>query len=210
MSEKRINESLMRDSNKKQMEKLFKTVKKSGGDIGMRVHKDEKTKQTDMPNSFHIDNPFGSGRKIDTYEGFTNTKTVNESKLEDFYSWVDSETINLNDDSWIKGTKEDFERPMFKNLPNHKDRFPYDVLRSGKFIETKDGKIIGQIGTMKNTVVTLDIIDDEHKHQTVEYEVKKLVKKLKNNEIQLTDNSTSKNVKIDTPFGTKFNIKKSE
>jgi len=261
-----INEaSLITNANKKQQEKLYKTVKAAGGDIGMRVRAGEKTKEDKMPNAIFMDNPWGSSRHIDTYSSFQVRESVelndddeqlteglptakgakqfksfmkkatkgkkkgkkekgvkdltgasistyeswssafkgmnNPTRLEDFYMWKDRDSIDLNDDSWVRGTKEDFERPMFKNLPNHKDRFPYDVLRSGKFLETKDGKIVGQIDVLKGEVIVLDVIDENNEHQYVEYDVVKLVKKLKDKELKINSNTTSKNVKIDTPWG---------
>lgn len=261
-----LNEDLMRQDTKKRMEKLYREVKAGGGDIGMKVRKDEQTKEDKMPNAYYMDNPFGSGRKLDTFESFQeeelekiqeaglptektakqmkklskeankgkkkgkkdsktkdplSSKAVvstyeqfkglnNPTRLEDMYSSRFGDSIDLNDDSWVRGTKEDFERPMFKNLPDHKDRHAYDVLRSGKFIETKDGKIIGQIDTIKGKVLTVDIIDEDDKHQTIEIEIKKLIKNIVNQEVKITDNSKSKNIKIDTPFGTKFNMKESE
>lgn len=223
-----ITEQLLRSETKKQMENLYKNIKKSGGDIGEKVRKTEKTKEDNLPNTQYMDNPFGSKRKLDTWENFSkndahiksktneNIKSfdefiINEEKdLKGMYTWKDEYGINLTDDSWVKGTEEDKLRPMFKNLPNIKDRYPYDVLRSGKFIETKDGKIIGQIDTIKNQILTLDVIDNENKHQTIEYDLVKLLKKLKNKEIKLTDNNSSKTIKIDTPFGTKFTIKNND
>ena len=330
-TEKVISESLMRNANKKQQQKQYKQVKDAGGDIGMRVRKDEKTKEDKMPNAIYMDNPWGSSRNIQTYEDFqmketekldeaglptakgakqmksfmkkatkgkkkgkkergvkdlTNVSVIstyesskykyviktyngeeldneeivyleqpdlstyddevpmtlgsnqelielvddedyiqenkqenkkvistfeswkgafkgmnNPTRLEDFYMWLDRDKIDLNDDSWVRGTKEDFERPMFKNLPDHKDRYPYDVLRSGKFLETKDGKIVGQIDVLKGKVVVLDIIDENNEHQYIEYDVVKLVKKLKDKELKINSNETTKNVKINTPWG---------
>lgn len=256
--------ALMRDANKKQQQKLYKTIKAAGGDIGMKVRKDEHSKEDKMPNAIYMDNPWGSSRHIDTYENFQmkeeerlveaglpTAKTAKQMKklnkkakkggsdigdktkskatkdplsnkalistnedfnfipttLEDFYMWKDRKKINQNNDNWIKGTKEDFQRPMFKNLPDHKDRYPYDVLRDGKFIETKDGKIVGQINKLKDNVIVLDIIDEDFKHQYVEFDLVKLIKKIKDEELTITSNSTSKNIKIDTPWGTKFTIK---
>lgn len=197
--DKIISEQLLRDKSKKQMKDLHKLMKKSGGDIGEKVRKCEKSKENKMPNSIYIDNPFGSTRKIETFEDFSKStkkqfegkveeKTISTS-LEDFYMWKDREKIDLNDDSWIKGTKEDFERPMFKNLPNQKDRFPYDILRSGNFIETKDGKIIGQINKIKGKSILLDVINDENKHELKEFDIVKLVKKIKDKDLKISSNS---------------------
>jgi len=140
---------------------------------------------------------------ISTFESFLG------KDLEDMYYWRDRDKISLNDDNWVKGTKEDFQRPMFKNLPDHKTRHPYDVLRSGKWIETKDGKVVGQIDTMKGNMVTLDIIDENNEHQYVDFEVVKLIKKIKDNELKVNSNTTSKDVKIDTPWG-KITTKENE
>lgn len=310
-TDKLLTEQLLRKDTKKRMENLYKTIKKSGGDIGEKVRKSEKSKEDKMPNSFYMDNPFGSNRKIDTWENFMKTDAhidtpasrsrdpkskpemfytfsdfskydtikesilsetekgeefldelnnelqelgltekqsenlidnisndvieewiydyiyndlriddvankvrakmkANESKdLEDMYFWKDKEKIDLTDDQWVKGTEEDKLRPMFKNLPNKKDRHPYDILRSGKFIEV-DG-ITGQIINVKNKVVTLDVIDKEtHKHKTITYDLVKLIKKMKNKEVKISDNTESKNIKIDTPFGKKFKMKQNK
>jgi len=348
-------------NNAKQQKQLLNTIKKSGGDIGMRVRAGEKTKEDKMPNAIYMDNPWGSGRHIDTFENFqvdegwsgnekidrekTNISNINyfldkikstkseiekcedekeceklkkylksfeeqlkdereklsysikdsreeeleeeeelvdfeeleenlnseqlteaglptkrgaqqfkkfvtkakkgkkdigdktkKSKklanqlsigtvtkdtvistyesflpkhLEDMYFWRDRDSIALNDDNWVKGTKEDFLRPMFKNLPRHKDRYPYDVLRSGKWIETKDGKVVGQIDTMRGTMVTLDIIDDNNEHQYVDFEVTKLIKKIKDCQLKIDSNTTSKNKTINMPWG-KIKMKENE
>ena len=273
----KLNEAaLLTDNNKKQQQKLYKTVKAAGGDIGMRVRKDEKTKEDKMPNAIYMDNPWGSSRHIDTYASFQVRESKvteieddqiieeaglptkkgadqfkkfmkkatkgkkkgkkekgvkdltgahistyeswasafkdvhNPTRLEDFYMWLDRDKIDLNDDSWVRGTEEDFVRPMFKNLPNHKDRFPYDVLRDGKFLETKDGKIVAQINKLKGKVIVLDIIDEDNKHQYVEFDLVKIVKKIKDKELKINSNEKSKDVKIDTPWGTKFKIKENE
>jgi membrane-associated HD superfamily phosphohydrolase len=208
---KLVSETILRDKSRKQFQDIHKQMNKSGGDIGEKVRKSEKTKEDKLPNSYYMDNPFGSNRKIETYEDFSKSmKKQYESKLEDFYKVVDGEKIDLNDDSWVKGTDDDFLRPMFKNLPEQKDRFPHDINRSGKFIETKDGKVIGQINNIKGKVIIIDIIDKDDKHQYIEYDMKKLIKKIVNKEIKLIDNSKEKNIKIDTPWGTKFKIKLSE
>jgi len=258
-------------NNAKQQNQLLNTIKKSGGDIGMKVRAGEKTKEDKMPNAIYMDNPWGSGRKIDTFENFQlkdeeklqeeaglptkrgaqqfkkfvkkakngkkdiGDKTKKSKKLanqlsigtitsdtvistyesflpkhlEDMYFWRDRDKINLNDDNWVKGTKEDFLRPMFKNLPRHKDRYPYDVLRSGKWIETKDGKVVGQIDTMRGTMVTLDIIDDNNEHQYVDFEVTKLIKKIKDCQLKIDSNTTSKNKTINMPWG-KIKMKENE
>ena len=270
----KINESaLITNANKKQQEKLYKTIKAAGGDIGMKVRAGEKNKEDKMPNAIFMDNPWGSNRTIDTYSSFQVRESVdtvenddqltedaglptakgakqlksfmkkatkgkkkgkkekgvkdltgakiqtyesytsafkdmnNPTRLEDFYMWLDRDKIDLNDDSWVRGTKEDFERPMFKNLPNHKDRFPYDVLRDGRFLETKDGKIVAQINKLKGNVIVLDIIDEDDKHQYVEYDLVKMIKKIEDKELKINSNETSKDIKIDTPWGTKFKIK---
>jgi len=84
----KINEALMRDSTKKQMQNLLKDINHQGGDIGSKVRKDEKTKEDKMPNAVYMDNPFDSDRFIDTWEHFsthdahnrTTTDKMNDSK----------------------------------------------------------------------------------------------------------------------------------
>ena len=176
----RIDESLMRSSTKERMQKLYNEIKKSGGDIGEKVSKSEKHKQTDMPNAFHIDNPFGSGRHIDTYESYclkeSRGTTGTNKSLEDMYTTRDGHGIDISDDGWVKGTDEDKLRPMFNNHPDIKDRYPADILRVGKFI-TIDKKS-AQILSLKNNVVLLDIINDENEHETKEMSVVKLLKQM--------------------------------
>jgi len=226
-SEKVLSEQLLRDKTKKQMQDLHRTMSKSGGDIGEQVRKSEKTKEDKMPNSIYMDNPFGqSKRKIETFEDFCSSarKTFESfddqsiistyegflpKHLEDMYFWRTKDSISLNDDNWVKGNSDDFLRPMFKNLPNHKDRHPYDVLRSGKFIETKDGKVVGQIDTIRGNMVTLDIIDENNEHQYVDFEVNKLIKKIKNNELKVNSNTKAKDKKINYPWG-KVTLKENE
>ena len=265
----KVNEgAMLTDANKKQQQKLYKTIKAAGGDIGMKVRASEKTKEDKMPNAIYMDNPWGSSRTIDTYskfqvrnesvettktedvlikeaglptakgakqmKDFTKKATKGKKKskkekgvkdisgavistyeaflpkhLEDMYFWRDRDSIALNDDNWVKGTFDDFQRPMFKNLPSHKDRHPYDVLRSGKFIETKDGKVVGQIDTMRGRMVTLDIIDENNEHQYIDFEVVKLIKKIKDCQLKIDSNTTSKNKKVDTPWG-KITMKENE
>lgn len=128
---KKINENLMRNANAKQQKKLYNEIKKAGGDIGEKVAKSSKTKENKLSNVYYMNNPWDGARHIDTYESFQTQSKENtileKSNLEDFYTWIGSDGdkgtgIELNDDSWVKGTKEDLKRPMFKNLPSNKDR----------------------------------------------------------------------------------------
>lgn len=276
-SNKMIAEQLVRSSTKKQQEKLYREVKKAGGDIGMRVRKDEKTKEDKLPNVVYMDNPFGSNRFIETYEDFlkanesagslarpnnTNRRgsrlheeaglprkdtvkkikkfakkakkggkdigdktkdkytkdplaanaeistyeSMHQKQLKHLYYWRDRDKISLNNDSWVRGTADDFDRPMFKNLPDNIDRYPYDVLRSGKFIETKDGKLVGQIDRLKDNQVIIDVINDNNEHEYVAYDLNKLVKKIKDKTLKVTANSTYKEERIKIPK-SKFKIK---
>jgi len=176
----KINESLLRTDSKKRMEKLYSEIEKAGGDIGEKVSKGEKHKQSDMPNAFHIDNPFGSGRHIDTFESYCLRESRgtkgNTKSLEDMYVTKDGPGIDISDDNWIKGTDEDKLRPMFNNHPDIKDRYPADILRVGKFV-TIDKKT-AQILSLKNNVVLLDIINDENEHEIKEMSVTKLLKQM--------------------------------
>lgn len=173
-----MNENVMRNDTKKRMEKLYSEIKKSGGDIGEKVNKSEKHKEGDIPNAFHIDNPFGSGRHIDTFESYCLKESRgSDNSLEDMYTSVNGHGIDLTDDRWIKGTDEDKLRPMFNNHPNIKDRYPMDILRIGKFI-TID-KTTGQILSIKNGIVEVDVINDEYKHEIIKYDIVKLLKKMK-------------------------------
>lgn len=178
MNNNKINENLMRSSTKERMQKLYNEIKKSGGDIGDKVSKSEKYKQNEMPNAFHIDNPFGSGRHIDTYENYCLKESRGSVKsLEDMYTSPNGEGIDINDDRWIKGTDDDKLRPMFNNHPDIKDRYPADILRVGKFI--KIGNKDAQILSLKNNIVLVDIINDENEHEVTEISIKKLLKQMK-------------------------------
>lgn len=174
----KINESLMRKSTKERMQKLYNEIKKDGGDIGEKVSKSQKHKESEMPNAFHIDNPFGSGRHIDTYENYCLKESRGSIKsLEDMYTSPNGEGIDITDDRWVKGTDEDKLRPMFNNHPNIKDRYPVDILRVGKFITI--GKQTAQILSLKNNVVLVDVINDENEHEVKEISVVKLLKQMK-------------------------------
>ena len=75
----RIDEALMRDSTKRQMMDLKKTIDAAGGDIESKVRKGSKTKEYSMPNAMYMDNPFGSNRQIDTCEHFSKNDANNNS-----------------------------------------------------------------------------------------------------------------------------------
>jgi len=67
---KKVNESLLRDSTKKQMSDLKKQV---GNDIGEKTAKGEEN----VPNTLYNHNPFNNSKKISTYETFAK----NDSKV---------------------------------------------------------------------------------------------------------------------------------
>jgi hypothetical protein len=93
--------------------------------------------------------------------------------LKHFYEFIptDSKSIRKSfttDDSWIKGNEDDFNRPMFVNLPDKTIREPYDILRSGKWIDVfgTQGMIIG----IKHDMVWIDVVNDKtNKHEIVKY-----------------------------------------
>ena len=176
-----MNESLLRKSTKEKMDKLYKEIKKQGGDIGERVSKSEKTKESDIPNAYHINNPFDGKRKIDTFESFCLREShCGNTSLEDMYTHKDGEGIDITDMSWIRGTDEDKLRPMFNNHPNINDIKPIDILRIGKFVEF-EGKLV-QILDIKNKIIFIDIINKDGYHETKEYDLVKFLKKIKTKE----------------------------
>lgn len=69
--------SLPRKHNLEQLKKLRNITK--GKDIGDIVSKDEKNKESKMPNAYWIDNPFD--RKIDTYESFIKENKLTEGSV---------------------------------------------------------------------------------------------------------------------------------
>lgn len=175
-----LNEQqMLRDESKKRWQKLYKDIQKQGGDIGDKVRKDQKTKEDKEPNCYYMNNPWDGKRHVDTYESFCLKESIKATSLEDMYKNKDVNGIDLNDDSWIKGTKEDKERPMFNNHPDKVDRYPMEI-GINKFI-TIDG-VTGQINSIKNKVIILDIINDENKHEYKEYNLATVLKKLKNKE----------------------------
>ena len=169
----KINEQLMRSESKKRWQKLYNNVKKQGGDIGEKVAKSEQTKQTSIPNAYYINNPWDGKRHIDTYESFCLKESKKQEKsLEDMYTTLDGNGIDDTDFNWIKGDKEDKKRPMFNN---HSDIIDNNALRIGTFIEI-DG-VIGQIKSIKDKKVTIDIINNENEHELKVYELSKILKK---------------------------------
>lgn len=75
----KIDESLLRDRSKKQLQNLKKTIDASGGDIESKVRKGSKYKENKIPNTIYMDNPFGSKREIDTWENFSKNDANNKS-----------------------------------------------------------------------------------------------------------------------------------
>ena len=173
MRKDKTNESLMRTDSKKRWQKLYNIIKNQGGDIGEKVARSQKTKETSMPNAYYINNPWDGQRHVDTYESFQlkESRGTNNPSLEDMYTNRNIKPFDQDNDDWIKGTKEDKQRPMFINLPDLKHRKTYDVLRSGRFIEI-DG-VVGQIVNLKGQVLTVDIVNKLNKHEYVEYDLKK-------------------------------------
>lgn len=178
MKNDKVNEQLIRKESKKKMDKLYKEIKKAGGDIGEKVAKSQQRKETSMPNAYYINNPFDGKRYIDTFESFClkESRYYQSPSLEDMYSTVDGASIDETDYRWVKGTKEDKLKPMFNNHPNQIDK-SLDVLRVGKFIEI-DG-VVGQIHSIKNKILVVDVINKDNKHEMKEYDLIKVLKKIK-------------------------------
>jgi len=102
---KKINEHLLRKESEIQMNNLLKTIDAAGGDIGDKVSRSEKTKETSMPNAFHIDNPFKRKKKrISTYEDFTKTDNKKKTKAMNIFNEavdeniVEGDTILIDED----------------------------------------------------------------------------------------------------------------
>jgi hypothetical protein len=116
-------------------------------------------------------------------ENFIPTKKLNN--LKSFYEVCDKEgdctkKSDVNDDSWVKGTKEDMLRPMFKNLPDTTIRPSYDVLRTGKMI-TLFGKECRVIG-LKNGQLQVSIMNDKtNEFEIIKYDMEEVEKELKKN-----------------------------
>ena len=83
---------------------------------------------------------------------------------------------DVNDDSWVKGTKEELNKPMFKNLPDNNIRPSYDTLRAGKWI-TLFGQE-GRVNGIKNGQLLFDIVEDD-KPKTVKYDLKDVMKEIR-------------------------------
>jgi hypothetical protein len=86
---------------------------------------------------------------------------------------------NVNDDSWVKGTKEDLVRPMFKNLPDTTIRPSYDVLRTGSIVTLfgRDCRVEG----IKNGELTVSVMGKDDKHETQKYDMKDVLKEIQKN-----------------------------
>lgn len=177
MEKNKINEQLIRKDSKKRMERLYKEIKKSGGDIGEKVSKSQKRKEDGMPNAYYINNPFDGKRHIDTFENFClkESRHHDNTSLEDMYTTIDGSGIDEGDYRWVKGNEDDKLRPMFNNHPDHPDKSS-DMLRVGKYIEI-DG-VVGQIHSIRNKKILIDIINKENKHEIKEYDLIKVLKKI--------------------------------
>ena len=75
----KIDESLLRDRTKKQLQNLKRTIDSEGGDIEHKVRTTSKYKENKMPNAYYMDNPFSSKREIDTWEHFSKNDANNKS-----------------------------------------------------------------------------------------------------------------------------------
>ena len=115
-------------------------------------------------------------KKVEFVEPFKKLKNLKHFH-ELSYDGDTPEESNVNDDSWVKGTKEDFLRPMFKNLPDTTIRPSYDALRTGKMI-TLFGRECRVIG-IKNGELTVDVMGKDDKHETEKYDMKDVIRELK-------------------------------
>jgi hypothetical protein len=199
---KKVNESVMRDSNKKQFMNLKKEIDKSGGDIGDMVANGEHYPEDKSPNVMFLHNPFSDSKTVDTWEKFSKGEAFVKSKASienekrrggkvktfNEYTNTSSITENAYDPTFyrINKLKEytdellpgDKDRAFFNNLPDEDLRKGYDILRAGKFITF--GKITGQIIRLVDDTLYLDIINSDNVHEIKGYDVKEVLKKLKN------------------------------
>lgn len=116
--------------------------------------------------------------KIIPSKKLKNLKNFYDIHMEDEYqpNRISKKSYGIDDDTWIKGNKEDLLRPMFKNLPDAKIRSPYDSLRAGKWINV-DG-INYRINSLDKNKVIVDVFGDDNKHKTVEYNINDFLKKI--------------------------------
>lgn len=124
--------------------------------------------------------------------------TTKLNNLKNFYQiCMDDESLpnrvckkssDIKDDSWVKGDAEELRKPMFKNLPDAKIRTPYDGLRAGKWVNI-DG-IDCRINGLDKNKVFVDIVDEDNKHRTVEYNIKDFLKKVAKSKKKLNENVT--------------------
>jgi len=75
----KLDEALLRDSSKRQLQNLKRTIDNAGGDIEHKVRTTSKYKENKMPNTMYMDNPFGSKRELDTWEHFSKNDANNSS-----------------------------------------------------------------------------------------------------------------------------------
>lgn len=131
------------------------------------------------------------------YKSLLKNESLNESKKKDknylpykplknlkhfheiSYDGDTTKKSNINDDSWIKGTEDDFKRPMFKNLPDTTIRPSYDILRTGKIITLfgRECRIIG----IKNGELTVDVMGKNNEHEIVKYDTNDVMRELNKN-----------------------------
>ena len=115
----KIDESLLRDRSKKQLQNLKKTIDASGGDIESKVRKGSKYKENKIPNTIYMDNPFGSKREIDTWENFSKNDANNKS-----IAAASTQPSNIKKLSRFTDFKK---RGALKESMNEAKKFEFDV-----------------------------------------------------------------------------------
>jgi hypothetical protein len=139
-------------------------------------------------------------------EDFIPTKKLKNLKsfYEICYDGDGTEKSDINDDSWIKGTREELLRPMFKNLPDTTIRPSYDILRAGKIVSLfgTEGRVIG----IKNGMLELSVMDDKtNKHKTVKYDMNEVMKELKKSN-KIENKKVNESVEYITVLMDKFGL----
>lgn len=101
-----LNEKLLRKKSLEQLKKLNTIIKKSGGDINDKIKKSEKTKESDLPNSYYLDNPLDSNRKIDTFENFNKPKNDNTNMITKFNEFNSNDILESKNIENVMNAKE--------------------------------------------------------------------------------------------------------
>jgi hypothetical protein len=205
---KHLDESMLRDKSKQQMMNLKKTIDNAGGDIADKVYKSEQSKEGDMPNSYHLDNPFASSRRIETYGDFVKNDTHKKRKKKHkITESLDNDNLKEGDEVMIDQRILDDEKIIKSNKVEEIEKFLDLILTVDSFISENDHVVLidedgEKIDVDKKYVVKFDFINADSLGES------KNTNETINMENKLINESENNNWKIELSDYIKTNLKK--